>query len=151
MKEVAQRRRLKPCRMEATGFGIPALHYHANAIADTRVARRAVNIESLLSTLEHLHRHRKGHPVAFFSIDQTRIEVFILMQLVPRNRVRHLRTHRPAIGIKARSALRKELRFVLHVLAATSQKPHPGKSPNRDEFIELLHATSNSLFSISSG
>src|ERR1700722_5975949 len=79
MKEVAQWRRLKPCRMEAAGLGIPALHNHPNPIAHARVARRAVNVVTLLSTLEHLHGDGKGHSLALFTIGKPSVEVAVFV------------------------------------------------------------------------
>src|SRR5271170_2766660 len=54
MKEVSQRRALEPRRMEAPSLRVPALHNHPYPVAHTRVAWRAVNVVTLLSTLQHL-------------------------------------------------------------------------------------------------
>src|SRR5580698_511820 len=141
MKEVPQRSRLKPSGMKVPGLLIAALHNHSFPIAHTRVTRRAVDVVLLLPALQHFERHRKRHPIPFFSVDQAGIKIAVFMQLAARYRIVYLRAHRAAAGIETRSPLRKELRLILHVLTSTGQKTCPGKRPNRHELIELSHAT----------
>jgi len=118
MKEMSQRRRLEPGRMKTPSLRVTTLHNHADPISYTRVAWRAVDVVSLLSTLKHLHRSREGHAVALFSVHQPRVEVRICMQLIPRNRILDLRTHRAAIRIEVCPTLRKELGLIMHILTA---------------------------------
>ena len=146
MKEVAQRRRLKTRRVEAASLRIPALNDHADAIAHARMTRRAVDVIPLLSTLKHLHRGWKRHAVPLFSIHQAGIEVSVFMQLVARNRILHLRSHRAAIRIKIRAALRKELRLILHILTAAGQNQRCRHRTHRRELIEFQHSAFYSLF-----
>src|SRR3981189_112677 len=146
MEEVAQRSRLQPRRVEITRLHIAALDDHAHAIAHARVTRRAVDVVALLPALQHLERSRKRHPIAFFAVDQTGIKIAVLTQLIARHRILHLRTHRAAIRIKSRAALRKELRLVLHVLAAAGQNQRRRHRTHRRELIEFQHSAFYSLF-----
>jgi len=119
MKEVTKWSGLKPCRMEAASLHISALNDHPDTITNPRVARRAVDVVSLLSALQHLLCHGKRQTIAFLSIHQASVEVRIFMQLIPRNRILDLRTHRTTIRVEISTALREELRLIVHVLAAT--------------------------------
>ena len=119
MKDVTERSRLKPCRMKATSLHISTLDDHPDTITYPRMARGAVDVVSLLSTLQHLLRHGERQTITFFSIHQAGIEVRIFMQLISRNRILDLRAHRAAIRIEIRTALREELRLIMHILTAT--------------------------------
>src|ERR1700721_330759 len=122
MEEVTQRSRLKPRGMKAAGLHKSTLDDHADAVAHTRVARRAVNVVPLLPALQHLHRHWKRKTISLFSVHQTGIEVRVFVQLVARHCVLNLRTRRPAICIEIRTALRNELGLIMHVLPAAERK-----------------------------
>jgi hypothetical protein len=67
------------------------------------------------------------------------VEVAVLMQLIARHGVLHLRTHRAAIRIEIGSALRKELRLIVHVLPAAGQQPASPPSPK--PHAEFLRST----------
>src|ERR1700721_3723632 len=97
MEEVTQRSRLKPRGMKAPGLHKSTLDNHADAVAHTRVARRAVNVVPLLPAFQHLHRHWKRKTISHFSVHQTGIEVRVFVQLVARHRVLHFRTRQRTI------------------------------------------------------
>jgi hypothetical protein len=70
---------------------VAATHNHPGPVAHARVARRAIHVEPLLPTGQHLHGYRKRHHVGFLAVRQSRVEVFRFVQLPARHRVLHLR------------------------------------------------------------
>src|SRR6516162_5697648 len=111
---------------------------------------RAVNIEPFLAALEHFDRDRERQLVVLFAIAvralrHAGIEVGVFLQLPARNRVDDLRSRAAMIREYVGSALRDDLRLVVHVLAAAGNENHRRKSEKRCESPRLPRSQNRDL------
>lgn len=58
--EVSDRRRTKAIDVIRRRLAKASLNNHASAVADPAVADRTINVESILTTVKHSRRDRKG-------------------------------------------------------------------------------------------
>jgi hypothetical protein len=115
------------------GRFVTSLDDSSEAVADPRMAGRAIDIEALLAALEHIESHRKRHQVLLFAIavcalHHAGVEVAVLAQLAAGHSVHHLRARAAMVGKHLRPALRNQLGLVLHVLAAAGKEHHRRKT-----------------------
>src|SRR5208283_1290471 len=89
--------------------------------AGLAVARRAVDIEALLSPRQHLCRYREGHQIAIVTANLAGIEIGISVQMVTRYRSRDERPLRALVGVEVALPQWTVVRLVLHVFATSRQ------------------------------
>ena len=103
---------------------VATLHDHSFAIADARVAGRAINVEALPAPRQHIHGYRKRHIVAGIVAKLAGVEIGVVMQLSACHGALDRRASRSEIGVKVALGKRLEARLIVHILAAACQEQH---------------------------
>src|SRR5437660_1772077 len=115
---VAQRVSMKRRRL-----AISALHDHAVAVADARVARAAIDVEALLTTRQNFSRERERQPVAVLAWRFIAGEVVsVFVQLPASDGTGQQRTPFPGIGKEITAPQRLHARLVVHVVPAGAEE-----------------------------
>jgi len=95
-----------------------ALHNHAVAVTQFRVAGRTVDVEALLSARHHLGGNRERHVIAIVAADFAGVEIGVGLQMPTRHRALDNGSCRTFIGVEIVLAQRAIVGLVLHVFAA---------------------------------
>ena len=119
LEQIPKRSLPQTLGMERCRGVIPTLDDHSLAIANAGMTRRAINIEPLLATCQHLHGHRKWHRVARLPVQHSGRHVVRILALRTRHRSLHLRPRGTSVRIQRRSPLRNHLGLVVHIVSTT--------------------------------
>src|ERR1700722_20389681 len=79
---------------------------------------RAIDVEALLASRQHLHGDRERHQVSFLAVNQAGVEKAVFAQLAASHGVRNLGPDGAAICEEGCAPLGNEFGLVLHILAA---------------------------------
>src|SRR6185503_9455872 len=116
--EMARRRLQQMRSIDRRRRRVPALDDDAVAGAGPAVARRAVDVEALLSTRDDGRRDWKREGGDILVVHLACIERLIVAQLAARDSARQRRPRRAVVGKKWRGFERRILRLIVHVLPA---------------------------------
>src|SRR5204862_4018712 len=80
------------------GLAQAALHHHAVAVAEPSVARRAIDVEALLTARQFFAADREGEFIDRHSGNLPGVERFVVPQPAARDRARGRGARRPIVG-----------------------------------------------------
>src|SRR5262249_4430395 len=127
VEKVSKRRFAQALLVIAWRMFVSPRRDHAVAVAETGMARGAVNIETLASARQRflIDGDFRRHVVPRVRADFAGIEIRIFVKFTPRNRPFNGRTLGPEVGIKIAQGKRLEARLVVHPVApAAEEKQH---------------------------
>src|SRR5205807_528906 len=104
------------------GTPIAAANDHAVTLASAAVARRTIDVESLLSAIHDGGIDAKRKDCRIRAVQFARVQERIFVQLTAGDRARDCGTGRPLIAEEGRLAERDVLRLVVHILAAAGER-----------------------------
>src|SRR2546428_5562806 len=99
-----------------------ALHDHAIAITELRVARCKVILVRFWAASQNSRRNRKWHVVAGIVSDFSAVKIGVLVQLASRDGTLNWRTGGTQVSVKIALPQRLEARLIVHVLAAAGKR-----------------------------